>query len=219
MFHDPTFIIITTKIEERTSTTTMTTTAKKSLEMASPRDTDELEGALLPPVAVPVNENPQLAAAAVPVTAFVYDESQDAVTAEADIPTAPFLPLYQNEQSREEVEQQAIAKGKRRGKIEAESEKQAVGKASREHYSKNYHAARRVEVANDEARRRNQEGVHVKEDKYTVRRSGDEKKDEQQDLAFPSSYKNGYEVAEYETSDYHASDDYEVSEYKSVYDP
>lgn len=198
---------------------TMATASKQSLELASPRDTDELEGTLLPPTAVPVDENPQLAAAAVPVTAFLYDENQDAVTAETDIPTAPFLPLDQGEQSREEKEQQAITMGKRKGKIQAESEKQGIGKASGESFAKNWHAKRQVERGNEEARRRNQEGVQVKEDKYTVERP-DEKKGsaEKEDYAFQSTYKSGYDVAEYETTDYRASDDYDVSEYKSVYE-
>jgi len=182
----------------------------------SPRDTDELEGALLPPVAVPVDENAQLATAAVPVTAFVYD---DGVTdAQADIATAPFLPMYQDGESRNQVERQAIAKGKRRGKIEAESEKDEIGKASREQYAKNWHARRQVEVANEEARRRNQQGVQVEVDKYTVERSNG-KEVEKQDLAFPSAYPNGYDVAEYETTEYKTDDSYEVAEYKSVYDP
>ena len=162
---------------------TMAMATKKSLEMASPRDTDELEGTLLPPVAVPVNESgPQLAVAAVPVEAFVYNEDIMTEEAEADIPTAPFLPTYQNAQTREEVEQQAIAKGKRRGKIEAETEKEFIQKASREQYAKTYHAAKKVQVANDEARRRNQQGVHVTEDKYDVARRGNEKQKEEQQI-------------------------------------
>lgn len=196
----------------------MATATKQSLEMARPRDGDELEGTLLPPVAVPVDQSShQVAAAAVPVEAFVYNEDMMADEAEADIPTAPFLPTYQNGQTREEMEKLAIAMAKRRGKIEAEREKEFIQKASREQYSKNWHAKRQVQVANDEARRRNQQGVHVTEDKYDVAR--EKQKEEQPDYAFPSSYKGGYEVSEYETTEYKASDDYEVSEYKSVYDP
>ena len=196
----------------------MAAASKQSLEMANPRDRDELEGTLLPPVAVPVDENAQIATAAVPVTAFVYDDTEEEITAQADIPTAPFLPMYQDEQSRDQVERQAIAKGARRGKIEAESEKEFIGKASREVYAKNYHAKRQVQAANEEARRRNQEGVQVNEDKYTVERK-EEKKEEKQDLAFPTCYPNGYEVSEYETTEYDTSDNYDVSEYKSVYEP
>lgn len=206
------------------STITMATLPSKQqhpLEMASgPRDTDELEGTLLPPVAVPVDENPnQMATAAVPVTAFVYTNENSLNTADAEIPTAPFLPLYQDSQTRQEVEQQALVKGKRRGKMEAETEKEEIGKASRETYAKNYHATRKVEVANEEARRRNAQGVQVDQDRYTTAQGPNPKKKEEEEYAFQSSYKNGYEVKEYETTEYQTSDDYEVSEYKSVYDP
>ena len=208
--------------EEHTSkrrTTNMATATKQSLELSSPRDIEELEGALLPPTAVPVDESqPQLATAAVPVEAFIYTEEDDTMmTAQADIPTAPFLPMYQD--NREEIEQQAIAKAKRRGKIEAESEKQAVGKVSRENYAKNYHAKQKVEVANLEARRRNKEGVHVTEDKYTVKRGEPTAPVEKEEYAFAASYAGGYKVVEYDVTEYNTSDDYKVSEYKSVYDP
>lgn len=209
-------------------TTVMTTMKAKpaptEIELSQPRDTDELEGALLPPTAAPVDESKEFAAAAVPVTAFVYGDSEyinDEVmlTAEADLPTAPFLPRYQSVSMKQQRERSAIAKGKRRGVIQAESEKEAVGKASRESYAKDWHARQQVEAANAEARRRNKDGVQVVEDRYTVERKDATPFSEEQEPAFATSYKGGYEVQEYDVSEYKGADGYEVSVYKSVYDP
>jgi hypothetical protein len=58
-----------------------------------------MEGALLLSTAVVVDDSTEVAVAAVPVTAFVYQEQdykQDTPTAEADLPMAPFLPQYQS---------------------------------------------------------------------------------------------------------------------------
>ena len=205
-------------------TTTMNATVPKETELTQPRDIDELEGALLPPTAVPVNESSEFAVAAVPVTAFVYGDNEfsneeDILTAEADLPTAPFLPKYQSVSTRQQREQLAIAKGKRRGVIEAERESEAVGKASRETFAKDWHARRQVEAANAEARRRNMEGIHVVEDRYTVARKDATPSAAEQETAFPTTYQGGYEVEEYDVSEYKCADDYEVSVYKSVYDP
>lgn len=204
--------------------TTMKATAPTEVELSQPRDIDELEGSLLPPTAVPVDDSKEFAAAAVPVTAFVYGDNEyindeDMLTAEADLPTAPFLPEYQSVSTRQQREQSAIAKGKRRGVIEAELESEAVGKASRETYAKDWHARQLVEAANAEARRRNREGVQVVEDKYTVNRKDSTPSTEEQEPAFPTTYQGGYEVQEYDVSEYKSADDYEVSVYKSVYDP
>jgi hypothetical protein len=38
------------------------------------------------------------------------------------------------------------------------------------------------------------------------------------ELAFPISYKGGYEVAEYNMSEYSVDTEYATSEYKSIYD-
>jgi hypothetical protein len=171
-----------------------------------------------------VDESKELAAAAVPVTAFVYGDNEyiddeDILTAEADLPTAPFLPKYQSVSTRQQIERSAIAKGKRRGVIQAESEKEAVGTALRETYAKDWHARQQVEAANAEARRRNKEGLQIAEDKYTVERKDATPSAEEQEPAFPTAYNGGYEVQEYDVSEYKGADDYEVSVYKSVYDP
>jgi hypothetical protein len=198
----------------------MTTKARAptELELPQPRGSDELEGALLPPTAVAVDDSTGVAAAAVPVTAFVYhDYEQQTLTAEADLPTAPFLPQYQSTSMRQQIEHSSIAKGIRRGVIEADSEKEAIVKASRETYAKDWHAKREVEAANAEAQRRNKEGVQVVKDKYTtVDAIAPCTKEEEP--AFPTSYQNGYQVQEYDVSDYKGVGDYDVSEYKSVYD-
>jgi hypothetical protein len=192
------------------------------LHVSQPRDVDELEGALLPPTAVALDDSTctEVAAATVAVEAFVYlAYEQDALTAEADLPTAPSLPQYQSMSMRQQREQSAIAKGKRRGVIEADSEKEAIAKASRETYAKDWHAKRQVEAANAEARRRNKEGVQVGKDKYTtVGAATPCTGTKEEEPAFPTSYNDGYHVQEYDVSEYKGADDYEVSEYKSVYD-
>ena len=54
---------------------------------------------MLPPTAVAVDDSMGVAAAAVPVTAFVYkdqDYKQHVLMVEADLPVAPILPQYQS---------------------------------------------------------------------------------------------------------------------------
>jgi hypothetical protein len=199
----------------------MTTKARAQpteVELSQPRDSDELEGALLLPTAIAVDDSTEVAVAAVSVTAFVYqDYEQDTQMAEADLPTAPFLPQYQSMSMRQQREQSCIAKGTRRGGIEADSEKEAIVKASREAYAKDWHAKRQVEAANAEAQRRNKEGVQVVKDKYTTVDAAIPFTNEEEP-AFPTSYQEGYRVQEYDVSEYKGADDYAVSEYKSVYD-
>ena len=88
-----------------------------------------------------------VAAAAVPITAFVYqdqDYEQHLLMVEADLPVAPFLPQYQFTGMRQQRDQSSFANGRRRGVIEANSEREAIVKASRETYANSWHAKREV---------------------------------------------------------------------------
>lgn len=198
----------------------------KPAAAVEPRDADELEGSLLPPTAVPVDDECKgiAAAAAVPVTTFAYAEidnaQDDTLTAEVDLPTAPFLPVpeYQSLETREQIERAALAHAQRRGVIQAEMEKEAIQRASGTTYAKQWHAKQQVEVANYEARRRNVEGIQVEDDKYNVKHKDALPNEKPAKSAFPVTYKGGYKVNEYDVTEYKDSDSYDVSEYKSVYD-
>jgi hypothetical protein len=140
-----------------------------------------------------------VAAAAVPVTAFVYkdqDYKQHMLMVEADLPVAPFLPQYQSTGTRQQRDQFSFAKGRRRGVIEANSEREAIDKASREKYANSWHAKREVEAANAVARCRNTEGVQVVKEKYTTAGAAAPCTKEEE-LAFPTSCKDGYQVQKY----------------------
>ena len=154
---------------------------------------------MLPPTAVAVDDSTGVAAAAVPVTAFVYqdqDYEQHLLMVEEDLPVAPFLPQYQSTGMRQQRDQSSFAKGRRRGVIEANSEREAIVKASREKYANSWHAKREVEAANAVAQCRNTEGVQVVKEKYTaVGAAAPCTKEEEP--AFPTSCKDGYQVQKY----------------------
>ena len=102
---------------------------------------------MLPPTAVAMDDSMGVAAAAVPITAFVYkdqDYKQHMLMVEADLPVAPFLPQYQSTGMRQQRDQSSFAKGRRRGVIEANSEREAIVKASRKTYANSWHAKREV---------------------------------------------------------------------------
>jgi hypothetical protein len=122
---------------------------------------------------------------------------------------APFLPQYQSMSMWQQREQSCIAEGIRRGGIEADSEKEAIVKVSREAYAKDWHAKRQVEAANAEAQCRNKDGVQAVEDKYTTVVAATLCANEEEP-AFPTSYQEGHWVQEYDVSKYKGADDYEI---------
>lgn len=201
-------------------------------EFTAPRDQDELEGTLLLPTATALNAGSNFAPGAVPTAHFEYAHVE-AATADAqaavdinDIPTAPLIPKFDNLKARENAELHKTALGQVRGIQQAEMERAQIAKADVETYAINYHVNRHVEEANRNARRRNMEGVEIEKDTWFGREK-DHKMEtnlvatappKKIEPAFTESSSGGYEVSEYKFTDYSTSSDYQVTEYKSVYD-
>ena len=117
-----------------------------------------------------------------------------------------------------------------RGKILSDEEKAGIARAQRERNAIRYHAGEAVKVANDVAFRkvgRRDEGLTVDERIHNVPASANNlddcnlRKAEDDDVRPYGTTVNGqrgYEVAEYDVKQYDVDEEYDVAEYKSVYD-
>mmetsp|Transcript_10590 Transcript_10590/g.16230 ORF Transcript_10590/g.16230 Transcript_10590/m.16230 type:complete len:196 (+) Transcript_10590:95-682(+) len=183
------------------------------------RDLDELEGTLLLPKATEVKN--EAAAAAVPFAQFEYETAKaDPVTELADqhIPQAPIVPSYDSLDSRLRAESSKIVIAKRTGLQKSEDEKEKLRNVQNNVYATNYHAAKSVEEANKKCKERDMAGVEIKKDNWFGKeKQYDEKSLETHDIS-SKSHNTGYECAAYKISEYTGNGDYEISEYKSVYD-
>jgi hypothetical protein len=194
---------------ERTRTNTVT--------FIAPRDQDELEGALLLPIASTVdNTYDQLIA----TEAEVVVDSSDPI--DRVVPTAQTIPSYDTVESRERAMLRQAAEAERRGQILAEIEREKLRKAEINVFAINYHADRKVEEANRLARERDRQGLEIQKDKWFGHETSEERSSVNEggeyQPAFPLPRHGGYEVAEYNPSEYSVDTEYNVSEYKSVYD-
>lgn len=169
------------------------------------------------PIATEVTN--EAAIAAVPIVQFEYDTATTELATESigqHIPQAPIIPNYDNLDSRLRVETNKIAIAKRSGLQKAEDEKEKLRKVQNNVYATNYHTAKAMEEAKIKSQGRDLEGVEIKEDHWF----GKEKNLVENSSATPSnSHAAGYHCADYKISEYSGSGDYEISEYKSVYDP
>jgi TolA-binding protein len=213
----------------RTTLLHIMTTQTKQPAFGTPRNQDELEGTLLLPTATAVMNTVVLGA--VPTQHFEYAQVVASIPEQemmdiSDLPTAPLVPKYDNLKSREQIASQKKAIGELRGFQQAELEKEQIARADRETFAINYHANRQVQLANENARRRDMHGAEIQKDTWF----GKEKDHKMEaglaaaapttttEPAFATPKDGGYEVAEYQFGGYAAGSDYEVSEYKSVYD-
>jgi hypothetical protein len=196
----------------------------------APRDQDELEGALLLPTASSITAPCDSAShGAVPLARFDYDQVivSDSDLAESSdhidhiIPTAPPIPSYDTIKDRERAMLQQVAVAARRGLQIAEIEKEKLRKAETNVYAINYHADRKVEEANRLARERDRQGLEIEKDKWFGHETQARPRDAETvecPPAFPVDHKGGYEVSEYKPSEHSFNTEYNISEYKSVYD-
>mmetsp|Transcript_675 Transcript_675/g.869 ORF Transcript_675/g.869 Transcript_675/m.869 type:complete len:219 (-) Transcript_675:217-873(-) len=212
------------------------------------RDEDELEGALLPPpppafvpVATPIDDplttTPSetiAVSAAVPIQRFEYDQEtimNDNVPGSSGTETVPFsdntareathIPTYDDNSASAKQRANTVAAkiGTIQGRISADEEQTELDKARREIYPIQYKEKNAFKKANEEAKRRDREGVQIQEDKW-FQGNGESNNVDKTDNDANTYFKKpsgGYEVREYETKEY-ATTDYEISEYKSVYD-
>ena len=194
------------------------------------RDQDELEGALLLPTASLVT-TPYDGAAHGDVAHDRFDNEQ-VVVVDSDvvdshypidhiIPTAPLIPSYDTIEGRERAIRQQATIAARRGLQLAEIEKEKLRKADTNVFAINYHMDRKVEEANRLARERDRQGLEIQKDAWFGHEAETRSKDTETvecQPAFPVSYNGGYEVAEYNPSEHSFNTEYNISEYKSVYD-
>jgi hypothetical protein len=193
------------------------------------RDIDELEGTLLPPSSSGMlrtaqvvteddsnnqNDNSIPVATALPMDYFQYTAENS--RNEENVPFAPSLATP--EDSSPEAQERAVSQKSRlgsvMGKIYASEERDSIKRVSAQAQAKPYFEKQRIDIATEIAKRRNREGMEVRDDKYFNPEALQAIK--KQDEAFVR--KGGsYEVSEYDTKEY-VTKDYEVSEYESVYD-
>ena len=145
---------------------------------------------------------------------------QFAVFPRRKIPKAPVIPSYDALESRVRLQDQQAQMAAQRGRQMAELELEELRKAKLNVFSINYHTDRQVEEANRLARERDAQGLEIERDKWFGHEKSEEKPDATvtDEPAFPVSYHGGYEVAEYNMSEYSADAEYSTSEYKSMYD-
>jgi hypothetical protein len=221
------------------------------------RDFDELEGSLLPTARQVGDEDgttsttgdgPNNAMAAVPTDVFRYDEATLAQE------------RRQLEEEEEEQQQQygkgqqprvghaltvatavapdderTVRKAEHHGILRAEEEKEAIRNANRRVYSHNYHEQLAVHLANEIARRRDREGLQVRQAQQHQQhhpQDGPHNKDSGQHGNGNPKESNdkskaevrgrraggGYQFREYNMEDTYEPHEYQVKEYKSVYD-
>jgi hypothetical protein len=227
-----------------------TAAPNSGIELVGERSTDELEGSLLP-VATHVhvvNDNTTAATttnnamAAVPVQVFEYDEAmakeqqeelrrpllqqeqscaEDVTEVVHAVPLAA-APHLAHPESIADDSRLAVNLAQYTAMIRAEEEFQAIRNANRKVYSQNYWQSQSIQAANKVARRRDQEGLQIKDDhlspassplRSSVNCHKSETSEEQQDVK-----PKGYHVQEYQIEDDYETSPYEVQEYKSVYD-
>jgi hypothetical protein len=202
---------------------TNTTTTTQPFDGKAPRALDELDGTLLLllPTAtlVPTAGTPGVIGAAdgaqLVQEAYQHDEST--------MPTAWYVPSCKDRKAQERVDAEARRRATEIGLAKADAEQVAIAKARRDIFALNYHTKNRVEQANAIAHTiNNTRGVEIQQDNWMGKEPLNKEKpsftDEQEEYAFSTSASGGYEVAEYGVSEYTGGCDYEVSEYKSVYD-
>lgn len=211
-----------------------------------PRDRDELEGSLLP-VAHAVNEDthePTERQSAVPVTAatpvsyFAYpDDDEGESTADRGgspqvVRSAPAVPLAHggddddDEPPEERLVRQRLAEGQVAGCRDNAAQKQDIQKANRNVNAINYFTDRVVQAGTERARRmgreENQRGWAGPRSELAQKPSqpptAKKKEEEGKDSKPKGTSGKGYEVEQYEVREYNTSDDYQISEYKSMYD-
>jgi hypothetical protein len=242
-----------------------------SMELAPERAMDELEGALLLPVATHVHgvvdnihttstiNNDDNIIAAVPVHTFNYDE---ALAKEEQEETQQQLqqPLLQQQQQQQHNYDEiayaipyaavagchhqhnpdsssssgiaddspvAVKYAQYTGCMRAEQEREAILTANRDIYAQNYWEAQSVYTANDVAKRRDREGLQIQDDRLSssLRQTSNGKtnntirpSDEPCPVPITKTQQGGYDIQHYDIADDYETDQYEVQEYKSIYD-
>lgn len=184
----------------------------------APRSQDELEGTLLLAREVDEDDN---APSAAPTAHYQYEDATVDIYEAPDLPTAPLVPKFDNLEDRERAEAQKLALGKLHGLQQAELAREQLERANIQTFTTNYHASAKVAEANRLAIQRNIKGVEIEKDTWFGHEKpvkSEDNKTPQEEPAFASSEDGGYKVTEYQMDEYKPNDEYQFSEYKSVYD-
>jgi hypothetical protein len=198
------------------------------------RDMEELEGALLLPVATEVvgpNHNSKVASATVIPSAeafFDYDTalSNEQQRSREDDDEAVVVPDNGNQLNYAGVSDDSkstVGRAQQTGKFRSEEELESIRKANRKVFSQNYHEKNNLKSANEWAKQRDREGLQMKNDHHIeeqnnmalseISKAKEPPNQEQQQPEKPK----GYQIKEYDCGAYETGT-YEVMEYKSVYD-
>lgn len=109
------------------------------------------------------------------------------------------------------------------GKVKTFQEKESIRDVSLIAKAKPKDEAESIKLANDIARQRQREGFDIKADKYHNSQVYVMKKVEREERRLASnivkrSPRKGYETKDYDITEYPGNEEYEISEYKSVYE-
>eukprot|EP00593_Proboscia_inermis_P011805 CAMPEP_0171324366 /NCGR_PEP_ID=MMETSP0816-20121228/116141_1 /TAXON_ID=420281 /ORGANISM="Proboscia inermis, Strain CCAP1064/1" /LENGTH=220 /DNA_ID=CAMNT_0011823281 /DNA_START=89 /DNA_END=751 /DNA_ORIENTATION=- len=130
-----------------------------------------------------------------------------------------------NPESRVKLEEKRVRAAQVIAEITQEKESDLDRKAQINVYSKNYSEEQAVKRANEFAKKRDKDGLDVKEDKYSSKPiktygeavGGTKKQLIAEEDLLKKMIDGGYKISDYETSDYETKG-YKTAEYKSVYD-
>lgn len=200
------------------------------------RDEEELEGTLLPTARPIVGEaadgtSTTLTATAAPESYFEYSEQYSAPPA-LTIVHAPSIPPYtcNTPAATLQRERETVARAQQRAVIKAEAELSEIDRAKRQVYAINYYTNAAVQAANERAKDKNrleesgltQTSATVPLEPVPVRAPQPAREH------YPGSYGKEYEPSDYNVSEYKSvyetgdfgtsPSGYKVAEYKSIYD-
>lgn len=179
------------------------------------RDEEELEGALLP-VASQIGGPSGATVSAAPIGRFEYGSLAEVEEGEGQQEQVAYAIPQASRDAIADDSMPAVKRAEVKGLIAAETEKEAIGKGERRIFAKNYYTQQAVENANRIARDRDGQGLQLPETSCSLPTLVD---GPSETPTQKSGYKvGGYEVNEYQFGNDYETQDYAISEYKSVYD-
>jgi hypothetical protein len=204
------------------------------------RDVDELEGTLLPIAQQVLFDNDDdntimmTAPTAAPVQVFHYDSNEESqqqhqLQQEEDTGTTRIaypIPTRRgdggrphNTDSISDDSKLAVKHAEHTGLIRSEEELDAIRRARTKVYSENYYERQAIQLANQNAQRRDKEGLQVMVQSKSTSKAANSVADGGPNTSGECGMDVGHDVQEYqigETS--YETTDYHIAEYKSIYD-
>lgn len=170
------------------------------------------------------SDNIPVVATAIPV---LNNDSPFSPSAPPEEITAPFIPTYEElspQKSSTRLVSERLKIANEIGRVKAGEDAERDEKNVRKIHAHYYHANEAVKEANRKAKQRDKAGLEIKEDEYHKENVAEDggffsAKDRiDQEATTYKKNEGGYEVSEYETSDYQGMEYDSNYEYKSVYD-